>query len=97
MVVNWSPSRVKELCEELYESRGQTGKGSNSMTQETHRDSQKLLSPQQFADRLVISRWTTYSWISEGKIKSVKIGRLVRIPESEVERIVQEGLQEVLD
>ena len=53
-----------------------------------------LLSPQQFADRLSISRWTTYAWIAEGRIKSVKLGRLVRIPESEVERIVQEGLQE---
>ncbi len=57
----------------------------------------RFLTPRQFADRLSISRWTVYAWISEGKIKSVKIGRLVRIPESEVERIVQEGLQEVLD
>jgi acetyl-CoA synthetase len=57
----------------------------------------RFLTPKQFADRLSISRWTVYAWISEGKIKSVKIGRLVRIPESEVERIVQEGLQEVLD
>jgi len=57
---------------------------------------ERLLSPQQFADRLSISRWTAYAWISEGRIKSVKIGRLVRIPESEVERLVQEGLQEVI-
>ena len=55
-----------------------------------------LLTPQQFADRLAISRWTVYAWISEGRIKSVKIGRLVRIPESEVDRIVQEGVQEVV-
>ncbi len=55
-----------------------------------------MLSPKEFADRLSISRWTVYAWISEGRIKSVKISRLVRIPESEVERIVHEGLQEVL-
>ena len=61
------------------------------MTQETHRDSQQLLSPQQFADKIAVSRWTIYSWIAEGKIKSVKISRLVRIPASEVDRIVQEG------
>ena len=67
------------------------------MTQETHRDSQQLLSPQQFADKIAVSRWTIYGWISSGKIESIKIGRLVRIRETEVERIVQEGLQEVLD
>ena len=55
-----------------------------------------LLTPQEFAQRLSISRWTAYAWISEGRIQSVKIGRLVRIPESEVERIVQEGIQEVI-
>ncbi len=53
-----------------------------------------LLSPQQFADRLSISRWTVYAWLQEGRLRSVKIGRLRRIPASEVERIVQEGLQE---
>ncbi len=57
---------------------------------------ERLLSPQQFADLLSISRWTVYAWLQEGKIRSVKIGRLVRIPESEVSRIVQEGIQEVV-
>ncbi len=55
-----------------------------------------MLSPQQFADRLSISRWTVYAWIAEGRIKSVKLGRLVRIPDSEVSRIVQEGFQEAI-
>lgn len=57
---------------------------------------ERLLSPQEFADLLSISRWTVYAWLQEGKIRSVKIGRLVRIPESEVERLVQEGAQEVI-
>lgn len=57
---------------------------------------ERLLSPQQFADRLSISRWTVYAWISEGRIKSVKVSRLVRIPASEVDRIIQEGSREVL-
>ena len=55
-----------------------------------------MLSPKEFANRLSISRWTVYAWIQDGRIKSVKIGRLVRIPASEVERLVQEGEQEVL-
>ncbi len=61
-----------------------------------HISENRFLTPQQFADRLSISRWTVYAWLQEGRIKSVKIGRLVRIPESEVERIVQEGAQEVV-
>ncbi len=55
-----------------------------------------MLSPKEFAYRLSISRWTVYAWLQEGKIKSNKIGRLVRIPESEIERLVQEGAQEVV-
>jgi len=58
---------------------------------------EQLISPQEFADRLSISRWTAYGWLQEGRLKKIKLGRLVRIPASEVERIVQEGLQEVLD
>ena len=50
---------------------------------------ERLLSPAQVAEFLSISRWTVYSWLSDGRIRSVKIGRLVRIPESEVERIVR--------
>lgn len=52
-----------------------------------------MLSPREFADRLSISRWTVYTWISEGRIKSVKVGRLVRIAESELARIVSQGMQ----
>ncbi len=48
-----------------------------------------LLSPREFAERLSISRWTVYSWISNGRISSVKVGRLVRIPQSEVDRIIR--------
>ena len=55
-----------------------------------------MLSPKEFADRLSISRWTVYAWIAEGRIKSVKLGRLVRIPDSEVSRIVQEGVREAI-
>lgn len=57
----------------------------------------RFLTPKQFADRFSISRWTVYTWLQEGRLKKIKLGRLVRIPESEVDRIIQEGTQEVLD
>ncbi len=54
---------------------------------------ERLLSPHEFAERLSISRWTVYKMIGDGRIQSIKISRLVRIPESEVLRIVKQGLQ----
>ena len=48
----------------------------------------RFLTPAEFANRLSISRWTVYAWLSEGRIRSVKLGsRLVRIPEGEVSRL----------
>jgi len=54
---------------------------------------ERLLSPHEVAERLSISRWTVYKMIGDGRIQSIKIGRLVRIPESEVSRIVEQGLR----
>ena len=53
---------------------------------------ENLLSPHEFAERLSISRWTVYKMIGDGRIQSIKISRLVRIPESEISRIVEQGL-----
>ncbi len=55
-----------------------------------------LLSPHEFAERLSISRWTVYKMLEDGRIQSVKIGRLVCIPDSEVLRIVEQGLRPVM-
>ena len=62
-------------------------------TIETLGSKERLLSPNELADRLSISRWTVYKMLGDGRIQSVKIGRLVRIPESEVTRIVKQGLR----
>jgi len=56
---------------------------------------ERLLSPHELAERLSISRWTVYKMIGDGRIQSIKIGRLVRIPDSEVNRIVEQGLRPV--
>lgn len=61
-----------------------------------HISENRFLTPQQFADRFSISRWTVYAWLQEGRIRSVKLGRLVRIPESEVARMVHEGTREAV-
>jgi excisionase family DNA binding protein len=52
---------------------------------------QTLLRVGEFAASLRITPACVRRWIRESKVTVVKLGRLVRIPASEVERIVQLG------
>jgi excisionase family DNA binding protein len=52
-----------------------------------------LLSVQEFADALNITVACARRWVLERKITTVKLGRLIRIPASEVERLVNSGLR----
>ena len=44
------------------------------------------------AARWSVSRRSVWRWISAGEIKIVKLGRAVRIPASEVERVARQGV-----
>jgi excisionase family DNA binding protein len=50
---------------------------------------QKLLSPEQVAERLQISRWTVMDYLRAGKIKGLKVGRLWRIKEQALEDFLE--------
>jgi excisionase family DNA binding protein len=52
-----------------------------------------LLSVPQFADALGVTKACIRRWILERKITTVKLGRLIRVPASEVERLVNSGLR----
>ena len=52
-----------------------------------------LLSPPEFAAALKVTVACVRRWLLERKIACVKVGRLVRIPASELDRLVQEGLR----
>jgi excisionase family DNA binding protein len=52
-----------------------------------------LLSVTQFADALGVTPACIRRWILERKITTVKLGRLIRVPASEVERLVNSGLR----
>jgi excisionase family DNA binding protein len=52
-----------------------------------------LLSVPQFADALGVTPACIRRWILERKITTVKLGRLIRVPSSEVERLVNSGLR----
>lgn len=52
----------------------------------------KLLSVPEFSERLGVTQACTRRWILERKIAYIKLfNRLVRIPETELERILSEG------
>lgn len=52
-----------------------------------------LLSVPQFAAALGVTPACIRRWILERKITTVKLGRLIRIPSPEVERLVNSGLR----
>lgn len=52
-----------------------------------------LLSVPQVAERLGVTKACIRRWILERKIATVKLGRLIRVPASEVERLVNSGLR----
>ena len=47
----------------------------------------------QAAERLGISIWTLRKKVYEGEIDSIKIGVKLLVPESELERLVREGMR----
>jgi excisionase family DNA binding protein len=52
----------------------------------------KLLSIVEFAEALGVTVACCRRWILERRVTFTKIGRLVRIPAAEVDRLIAEGL-----
>jgi len=47
--------------------------------------------PDELAVMLKVTRQAVYNWVQQGRIEAVRIGRTVRIPAEEVERLLREG------
>jgi excisionase family DNA binding protein len=54
---------------------------------------EKLLTVPQFSERLRVTVACVRRWLLERKIAHVKVGRLVRIPEGEVDRLLTQGFR----
>ena len=52
-----------------------------------------LLSVREFADALKVTPACIRRWLLERKIGCVKLGRLVRIPSEELDRLISRGLR----
>jgi len=55
--------------------------------------SARLLTIREFAEALNITVACVRRWLLEGKVAKVKLGKLVRIPAEEGERLISEGLR----
>lgn len=51
----------------------------------------KLLKVPEAAEILALSQKTIWQWVGERRIGVVRLGRAVRIPLHEIERLMQEG------
>ena len=51
----------------------------------------KFYTPDELAALLKVTRQAIYNWIQQGRMEAVRIGRTVRIPADEVERLLREG------
>ena len=47
--------------------------------------------PEELAAMLKVTRQAIYNWVQQGHMEAVRIGRTVRIPSDEVERVLREG------
>jgi excisionase family DNA binding protein len=52
-----------------------------------------LRSIESAAERLSVSPWTVRAWAADGRLKSVKLGSRRLIPESEILRVIAEGIE----
>lgn len=50
-----------------------------------------LLTPEQARQRLSLGRNTIYSLLRRGVLKSVRIGRAIRVSEAEIDRFILSG------
>jgi len=56
-----------------------------------------LLSVDKAEEIYGVSRWTFRRWAYSGKISSVKMGRRLLIPVSEIERLIETGTRPALE
>jgi len=89
-------AEVEQLQRELAEMKGQQKRYHPPTVEAPQRsagipDARQLLTSREFASAVGIKESTVRSWTMKRKIKVVKLGRLVRIPRTEVVRLMDEG------
>jgi excisionase family DNA binding protein len=89
-------AEVEQLQRELAEARSYEGRLRLSPPEAPQPPARgqiesQLLTSKQFAHAIGVSKACVRRWTTERKIKVVRLGRLVRIPRTEVQRLMDEG------
>ena len=53
-------------------------------------DREQLMTPKQAAERLIVSEKTVKDWLRAGTLKGIKVGRLWRIRESDLQEFLKD-------
>lgn len=56
-------------------------------------EDRQLLRIEAAAALLSVSHWTLRSWLKQGRLQAVPVGKLRLIPRTEVDRIAREGMR----
>ena len=89
-------AEVEQLQQELAEARSPEGRlrlqnPEASQPAANVSSESRVLTSKQFANAIGVSEASVRRWTMEGKINMVKFGRLVRIPRTEIQRLMDEG------
>ena len=53
-----------------------------------------MLTPKEIAKELKVKEQTVMKWLREGTLKGVKLGKLWRIKEEELQKFIEQGMKE---
>jgi len=53
-----------------------------------------MLTPKEIATELKVKEQTVMKWLREGTLKGVKLGKLWRVKEEELQKFIEQGMKE---
>ncbi len=57
-------------------------------------DDEKYYTPEEVANKFKVKKSTVYFWVREGKLRAVKLGSLIRIPEAALNDFLKDTSKE---
>jgi excisionase family DNA binding protein len=94
-MVNILPHACTTLV--LLLNNGNTGRGAEKMSETKRKMKTEYLGVAEAESMTGVSRWTWRRWAYDGKIASVKLGKRLVIPASEIERLVAANTRPALE
>jgi excisionase family DNA binding protein len=81
-------ARVSCLMSERQRTGSQNAPGNTHPPRPAKQQARRLLTVAEAAERLDLAQKTVRTWIAQRKLECVRVGRLVKIPETEVEGLI---------